>query len=632
MALQIGPLSYAGFFGYGAGPDFNYAVRYNYPVDLNNDGVDELIFAGFETQPNTPDQYSDTAVTIFGWVGGRFQNITDKWLPENRVQGVGDIATGDFNNDGLVDLYLSGYADMDHQVHAYQLLNTGSSLVKSSLGLTQWEHGAAAGDLDNDGYDDVVVFGYLYPVPLLRGGPEGLERGFSSTQWPHTEGYATNGSGGAIGDFYGDGSTSIVVSDNGTIADADTTLSRVYIDASGAAVGFSAPTRLPMPTLGINSHDVRAKPLDFNNDGLLDVLVFSRETWNGSQWPVNSRLQFLENRGNGQFVDVTEQRLLGYATHSNASYHPVFGDFNRDGLTDIFVSESSFEGDHNSTSLLLQVSSGQFVDTGRAELSRLVDSFGGIAGLVRGPDQAYYLVSEYQSFGGQASVYTARIDFPQRDEPEMLSGTLLADRIWGLGGADTIAASAGNDTIDGGIGVDVLTYNLRRSDVEIEINPSSAMTIVTHQGSFGTDVAMNIELLAFTDVLVTLDVTGSPAQAYRLYEAAFDRAPDLAGLGYWIWRIENRASLLEVASEFVHSVEFETRYGAELSSAEFATLLYQNVLDRSPDVDGLAHWVQALEEGESRAAVLMYFSESPENQINTEGLISRGIEFTPFMA
>jgi hypothetical protein len=33
---------------------------------------------------------------------------------------------------------------------------------------------------------------------------------------------------------------------------------------------------------------------------------------------------------------------------------------------------------------------------------------------------------------------------------------------------------------------------------------------------------------------VALDVDGAAGQAYRLYQAAFDRAPDKNGLGYWI--------------------------------------------------------------------------------------------------
>ena len=33
---------------------------------------------------------------------------------------------------------------------------------------------------------------------------------------------------------------------------------------------------------------------------------------------------------------------------------------------------------------------------------------------------------------------------------------------------------------------------------------------------------------------LALDINGTAGQVYRLYQAAFDRKPDLVGLGYWI--------------------------------------------------------------------------------------------------
>ena len=329
--MLVGPMTKIGGFSYSDSGSFSLAVRYNYSVDLDNDGLDELIFAGFETQRNTPADYDNTKVTIFGWSNGVFQNLTSKWLPGNlsKVEAVGDIAAGDFNGDGLVDLYLSANADMDYQVNAYQLINKGGSFERVSLGLSQWEHGATSGDLNNDGYDDVVVFAYLNPVPFFLGGPNGLTKSYASNNWPHTEGYATNGSGGAVGDFYGDGTTSVVVVDNGTITFDDTVLSRVYINKDGVVEGFSAPIRLPAPLFGERSHDVRGRAVDFNGDGKLDLLVFSRPTWDGSQWPLESRIQFLENKGNGSFEDVTAAKLIGYNTQTNASYSPVIRDFVR---------------------------------------------------------------------------------------------------------------------------------------------------------------------------------------------------------------------------------------------------------------------------------------------------------------
>jgi hypothetical protein len=121
------------------------ANRYLYPIDLDADGNEELIVAGFENQPNTPKEYTDTLIHVFGWRNGVFQNITASWLPGdmNKVQGVGDIAFGDFNGDGKTDAYLSAYTDMHHEVNSFVLMNNGASFSREILEKAAWQHGVA---------------------------------------------------------------------------------------------------------------------------------------------------------------------------------------------------------------------------------------------------------------------------------------------------------------------------------------------------------------------------------------------------------------------------------------------------------------------------------------------------------
>ena len=104
----------------------------------------------------------------------------------------------------------------------------------------------------------------------------------------------------------------------------------------------------------------------------------------------------------------------------------------------------------------------------------------------------------------------------------------------------------------------------------------------------------------------------------RLYQASFDRAPDLAGLNFWIdqWELSH-LNLSQIADSFYQSVEFVQTYGS-LDDLGFATLLYSNVLDRAPDQDGLAYWLGRLDDGMARSDVLASFSESLENKVNTE--------------
>jgi len=66
----------------------------------------------------------------------------------------------------------------------------------------------------------------------------------------------------------------------------------------------------------------------------------------------------------------------------------------------------------------------------------------------------------------------------------------------------------------------------------------------------------------------------------------------------------------------VNSAEFQLKYGA-LDNEGFVSLLYQNVLGRAPDAAGLNNWVTQLENGTSRAQVLLGFSESAEFKVST---------------
>jgi hypothetical protein len=385
-------------YSYSAVPGFSLAVRYLYPIDVDGDGIDELLVAGFETQPNTPATYKNTKISLLGWRNGQFTNLTNQWLPNmaDQVEGVGDVAIGDFNHDGRIDIFLSAYADMDYNVNAYQLINKGGYFEKSVVeNVVGWQHGVAAADINLDGYTDVFSVGYGDSPRVYLGGPSGL------TPY-HLLSYA-GGSGVALADFLYDGTTTAFIVDHGGDRTLNSVLMRFVDDGAGNIVDIARVSTPPGPLLGITGHNVRAKALDFNADGLMDVLVFTRETWNGTQWPVNSRIQFLKNVGNGQFVDVTADVLVGYATNSNASYSPVFLDMNKDGRVDVFLSESQY-GASNSTSMLIQNTDGKFIDSGRTQLSAQVNTDGGMATVLRGPSGIIYFAFETQTRGGGATL------------------------------------------------------------------------------------------------------------------------------------------------------------------------------------------------------------------------------------
>ncbi len=131
-------------------------------------------------------------------------------------------------------------------------------------------------------------------------------------------------------------------------------------------------------------------------------------------------------------------------------------------------------------------------------------------------------------------------------------------------------------------------------------------------------------LLAFSDSQEnhrqTLPIAGSrnDAEATRLYQAAFNRSPDAAGLALWSGQLSQGVAINRVAQAFTDSPEFAAAYGA-LGPAAFVARLYANVLHRAPDAAGQQGWLNALAGGSSRAQVLAGFADSNENRIATAG-------------
>lgn len=212
---------------------------------------------------------------------------------------------------------------------------------------------------------------------------------------------------------------------------------------------------------------------------------------------------------------------------------------------------------------------------------------------------------------------------------DTLTGNEIANRIEGGAGNDAIAGGAGSDQLDGGAGLDVAVYAGKLADFSFKTGPDGiAVSDRLHPAD--TDLLAGIERLKFDDAMVALDTDGVAAQAYRLYQAAFNRTPDLGGLGYWIGQMERGASLKEVAANFIASGEFTGMYGLKPANADFLTKIYQNILHRAPDQAGFDYWLQAMEQGTSAVDILAQFSESRENVVALAGVVDAGIAYTPF--
>jgi Domain of unknown function (DUF4214)/FG-GAP-like repeat len=183
-----------------------------------------------------------------------------------------------------------------------------------------------------------------------------------------------------------------------------------------------------------------------------------------------------------------------------------------------------------------------------------------------------------------------------------------------INGNNKFLAVLSDRTYDGGAGTDTAVFSGAFQDYVVSWNEAGHLTLTDKVvGRDGTDSFVNVERFKFDNGVIALDFGGTAGQAYRLYTAALDRAPDAEGLGYWISALDRGASLQSVARGFVDSTEFQTNFYGDGSNATFVTALYNNVLDRAPDAEGYNFWLNALNRGADRADILLGFSESPEN-------------------
>ncbi len=312
--------------------------------------------------------------------------------------------------------------------------------------------------------------------------------------------------------------------------------------------------------------------VDLNRDGHDDILLSSAGG--------GVRSTVLMNRGDGSF-------LTGW--QSEPSGRSIALDANGDGMSDLVT----YYNDSRVVVDLNMMSSGHVYKVGEV-------SAGGSANLA-GTAQADTLIGSDQNNVLQAGA-----------------------------GADRLQGGHGDDRLDGGAGLDTAVYAGRRADYLVKAS-GAGYTVQDKVGQDGSDTLVGVERLRFADGAIALDSGGTAGQAYRLYQAAFDRTPDQVGLGFWIDALDRGVDLEVVAGDFYRSAEFRSLYGANPSNGELVTLLYANVLHRLPDPGGYAFWLGALDShNASPSHLLAMFSESPENQAALVGTTSAGMAYQPY--
>ena len=269
-----------------------------------------------------------------------------------------------------------------------------------------------------------------------------------------------------------------------------------------------------------------------------------------------------------------------------------------------------------------------------------VSKFGEIQTISLQSVNGYYLDQTHQNAAQPAGISLNGVSF------SFSTGTISGPGVINNGGANcslsgnaqiTFSSSAlpldiynnnTSDQIDGGRGLNTSVYWGPLSEYSINQNNFQLSVQDSKFSTSPPDSLTNIQRLKFSDINVAFDINGDAGEAYRLYQAAFDRTPDNGGLGYWIAQLDKGTTLKSAAEGFIASTEFQKLYGSAPSNAVFVDSLYHNVLHRAGEQGGVDYWNGVLNSGTSRADVLAGFSESTENKAGVIGSIQSGIHYT----
>ncbi|MFA6183734.1 MAG: FG-GAP-like repeat-containing protein [Parcubacteria group bacterium] len=308
--------------------------------DFNADGKTDLAVGAYG------DNSSDGKIYILYSQNGQIDNLYGLADNSELNQNVGAaLASGDFNNDGTIDLAVSSYAYVDFTGRAYIFYNDGS--LSQAAGLADvtitgeatgsyFGYTMTSGDFNNDGKTDLVVG--AYQASSIAGRAYIFNNDGSYPATAATADVAIAGEAASnyfsrslgSGDFNNDGKTDLVVGSYGY----SSSTGRAYIFYNDGSIPTTAASAdLIITGQAASQFGMALISGDFDNSGTMDLAV------GGSYYTTNTgRAYIFYNDGSIPTTAATADVTITGETTSNYFGHAMTsGDFDADSKTDLAV-------------------------------------------------------------------------------------------------------------------------------------------------------------------------------------------------------------------------------------------------------------------------------------------------------
>ncbi len=286
--------------------------------DYDNDGDLDILLSGWTGSKGITHIYDNQG-------GGTFvENIT----ASNVLTGVSwsSVTWGDYDNDGDLDILLSGYDDSNPSTHIYDNQGGGAfaeNITASNVLTGVTSSSVAWGDYDNDGDLDILLSGCTASICSKRIAHIYDNQGGGSFAENITASNVLTGvSNGSVawGDYDNDGDLDILLSGY----DGSKRIAHIYDNQGGVALAENITASNVLT--GVTSSSVAWG--DYDNDGDLDILLSG---YNDS----NPSAHIYDNQGGGEFAEnITASNVLTGVVYSSVAW----GDYDNDGDLDILLS------------------------------------------------------------------------------------------------------------------------------------------------------------------------------------------------------------------------------------------------------------------------------------------------------
>ena len=245
-----------------------------------------------------------------------------------------------------------------------------------------------------------------------------------------------------------------------------------------------------------------------------------------------------------------------------------------------------------------------------------------------------------QDLGYQIKTYEGLPLFELSDSTPNVTGTSASDTLYGNYQANVITGSGGNDTIDGGVGIDIAkfsaplgstpsqNYSIQKlNDTAWSVSyKGPVMAIFPPPITDGTDQLTNIERLQFTDKNVALDLNGNAGTTAKILGAVFGKESlsnkQYVGIGLSL--LDTGMPTNTLSSLAVDAANLKT-------NDQIVSTLWKNVFGTSATSADKAPYVKLLDDGMSAGTLAWLAADTTFNKVNINlvGLAQTGIEYIP---